>query len=247
MTIVTMFDEGTDAVRRYTADYQALLNSSGRNKFVPPLTPFYCDADMVGRFSSLVEKYHNILEHVASEYDRFSGHLGFDGDFHALLSSLPSYQSNVVLGRLDVFPTPLGLRAIEANAESPGGAAECDTIEGLFGGAFPDLVSGTSSRRRVDGYLDAILGAYAEQALEKGVVPSPEPRLVLLEWPEDVASHGDRYDIFLNRARARGVDASIASPDEVGCGGGFGVVDGAPVDVFYRRFLLHELPENHPS
>jgi len=237
----------TDVLGRYAAEYGMLLNSSGQNKFMPPLTPFFCDRELVLGLSSLVEKYHRVLEHISSEYERFSEHLGFEDGFHRLISSLPSYRSNIVLGRLDVFPSQSGLSVIEANTESPGGAEECDTIDGLFEGFFPEKVAGSVSHKRLDGYLNAIMDSYVEQAREKGLVPSSNPRMVLLEWPEDVVSHGDRYQIFVDNAKERGIDVSVASPGDVGYDGGFGVVGGEPVDLFYRRFLLHELPEKHPD
>lgn len=240
-----MGEELTEKIlRSYLATYDAVLNPSGLSRWSPPLSALDCDVETVSELSSLTKSYHRVLEHIASQYASFSDYLGFDADLHGLLSSLPAYGTSVPLGRLDVFYTPSGLKVIEANTESPGGAEECDTIDRLFALSFPDKVSG-APRRRLDGFVQVILESYAEQAIEKHIVPSDRPSVVLLEWPEDVRTNGVRYDLFIDHARNHGLEVSIASPADVVFKDGKALVDDVSVDIFYRRFLIHELPERH--
>ncbi|MBD3209611.1 hypothetical protein GF367_04320 [Candidatus Woesearchaeota archaeon] len=233
-----------DVVDRYVRGYGNVLDPDGTSKWVPPMSSLVLSKEDVSALSFLTEGYYRVLNHIASEYDTFAEYLGFDEDLHALLSTLPSYRSTLPLGRLDVFRTPDGFRVIEANTESPGGAEECDTIERLFSEYFLDKVDGFP-HRRLDGYLDILLSSYAEQAAEKGVVPIASPTIALLEWPEDVVANSARYGLFLDYAKERGFDVRLASPLDITYERGKGVVDGVPIDLFYRRFLLHDVPEKH--
>ena len=231
-------------VATYVHEYDRLLNPTGGNRWSPPLSALHVDSDEVVGLTDLTRSYHRALEYVAANYSVFKGLLGYDEELDGLLAALPSYHTNVPLARLDVFKTAAGLKAIEANTESPGGSEECDAIERLYSRFFP---SRGVTRGRVDGVLDTLLSSYEEQALHKGFSVTENPRIVVLEWPDDVRYNGVRYDLFLDHARMRGMSAELASPEEVVFQGDRGMVRGRPVDIFYRRFLIHDLPGRHPE
>ena len=155
----------------------------------------------------------------------------------------PGIRNPSPTSRLDTFiiDADAEMKLTEYNAETPAGAAYGDALTD----AFIDLpimrafarqyaVSPIPSRH---GVLHVLLATYEEWLGRREL-----PRIAIVDWP-DVPTVTE-FQMYCEFFRSRGIDCVIANPREAEYTNGrltFG--DGQPVDLIYKRVLIHELVE----
>jgi hypothetical protein len=147
--------------------------------------------------------------------------------------------------RMDAFVVP-GTKAMaitEYNAETPAGAAFNDALADVFW----DLPVTRGFAR--DWWLRPL---EARHGVRRVLVESWErwrgadgatrkPRVAILDWA-DVPTAVE-FELFRRDFTSRGFDCVIGDPRACEYRGGRLLLDGSPVDLIYKRVLLHELVE----
>jgi uncharacterized circularly permuted ATP-grasp superfamily protein len=166
-----------------------------------------------------------------------------------LIRDDPGYPDPSPTSRFDTFYMPATdeFRLTEYNAETPTGPAYNDALADAFL-ALPVM---RQFLRRVDvrplpgrhGVLHGLLNAYQQWKGGNGA-----PRIAILDWRE-VPTYSE-FVLFQEYFRARGFDTVIGDPREAELHEGRLIVDGAPVDLIYKRVLISELVDrggrDHP-
>ena len=131
------------------------------------------------------------------------------------------------------------MKLTEYNAETPAGAAYGDALSD----AFVDLPVMRAFARRYEvapiparhGILHVLLATYEEWLGRREL-----PRIAIVDWP-DVPTVTE-FEMYRDYFHSRGIECVIADPREAEYRNGrlsFG--DSDPVDLIYKRVLIHEL------
>lgn len=145
------------------------------------------------------------------------------------------------VSRLDAFfAGDDGLRFTEYNAETPAGPSFNDVLTELFY-ALPAMreflrhwdVRPLPARHNV---LHALLSAYEAWSGTRA-----SPRIAVLDWL-DVPTRRE-FTLFQEYAERQGIRCIVADPRDAELRGGKLILDGAPVDLIYKRVLISELIE----
>lgn len=169
----------------------------------------------------------------------------------ALLAAGPRAAISSPTARLDAFIVDTagdgGTFALtEVNGETPAGAGYNDTLTDTF----LELPAMRAFVRRWHvlpvfahyGIVEAVLGAWRRWADGAGrPTRGVAPRVAILDW-DDVPTRLE-FLMFQTHFRAQGVECVIADPRAAMFENGSLVLDGAPIDVIYKRVLLSELVE----
>ena len=67
------------------------------------------------------------------------------------------------------------------------------------------------------------------------------PRMVLVEWPQNMEKEGERMGYWAAAFSQRGFDASVCHSAQLSGEGGRLFFEGRPVDILYRYFLIEDL------
>jgi uncharacterized circularly permuted ATP-grasp superfamily protein len=169
----------------------------------------------------------------------------------------PGFREASPVSRLDAFfvaggeedgagDDPGGLQFTEYNAETPAGAAYNDALTEVFYGmrAVREFLREWDLRPLPARHhtLHALLDAWRQFGGRAA------PRIAILDWRE-VPTYSEfvQFDEYFRR---QGLECVITDPREVEYRGGKLVAGGDPVDLIYKRVLLHELVErgglDHP-
>jgi hypothetical protein len=180
---------------------------------------------------------------AALENEGVRAQFGLDGWEEELLALDPGFHESSPTGRLDIFfdTESNELRVVEFNAETPAGQAYTDVLTEVFYGlpvmrAFLRRYEARPLPAR-PGLLNSLLGAHQQWA--KGA--STRPRIAILDWRE-VPTYSE-FMLVAEYARSQGLECVIADPREVEYRDGALLVEGAPVNLIYKRVLLSELVE----
>lgn len=197
-------------------------------------------------YASLQDRLIPLLRAFARVHDRVMADDAFRAQFglfdweESLLGADPGYSRPSPTSRLDFFLAPhsgsLGLT--ENNAETPAGAAYGDALTE----AFMDLPAMQAFSRTHDlfpipsrhGVSGALLEAWRE--FSGG---NARPRIAILDW-SDVPTRTE-FELFQQHFTALGIECVIEDPRNVEYRGDRLIAQGKPVDVIYKRVLLHEL------
>lgn len=207
------------------------------------------------RFSSperhawLQRRVQHLMRVFARAYDAAIASEAFRRQFmlaeweEALVRDEPGFRNPSPTSRLDTFivDDPLEMKLTEYNAETPAGAAYGDALTD----AFIDLPVMQQFARTHDltpmfarhGVLHVLLATYEEWLGRRAL-----PRIAIVDWP-DVPTVTE-FEMYRDYFQSRGISCVIASPRDAEYRGGklsFG--DGQPVDLIYKRVLIHELVE----
>lgn len=187
-----------------------------------------------------------ILRAFRTAYDRamrdasFRAHFGLEAWEEELIHAEPGFAEPSPTSRLDFFWVPetdaLGLT--EYNAETPAGAAYNDQLAD----AFIDLPAMRAFARRYAllplparaGVIGALLDAHAEFAGK-----SARPRVAILDW-DDVPTRSE-FELYQEAFATLGIHCTIADPRACEYRGGKLWLEGAPIDLIYKRVLITEL------
>ena len=160
-----------------------------------------------------------------------------------LVQDDPGIRNPSPTSRLDTFIIDADgeMKLTEYNAETPAGAAYNDALTD----AFIDLPVMRAFARRYEiapipsrhGVLHVLLATYEEWLGRREL-----PRIAIVDWP-DVPTVTE-FEMYRDYFHSRGIECVIADPREAQYRNGrlsFG--DGGPVDLIYKRVLIHELVE----
>jgi hypothetical protein len=202
----------------------------------------------VGEYTALQRRIVPLMSAFAKVHDRAMADAAFRSQFgltdweETLLAADPGYSRASPVSRLDFFLSPAGesLGLTEYNAETPAGAAYGDALTD----AFQDLPAMREFCRTRDvfpiparhGVTGALLDAWHDFSGTRA-----RPRVAILDW-DDVPTRTE-FELFQAHFHAIGLDCVIDDPRRVEYRGGKLIVQGAPVDVIYKRVLISELVE----
>ena len=193
------------------------------------------------RIVPLMSAFRRVHERAMAD-SAFRAQFGLLDWEETLLADDPGYARSSPTSRLDFFLVPgsnsLGLT--EYNAETPAGAAYNDALND----AFMDLPAMREFSRTHDvvpvpsrhGVTGALLDAWHEFSRGRS-----SPRIAILDWL-DVPTRTE-FELFQAHFREIGLECVIDDPRNAEYRGGKLVVQGAPVDVIYKRVLISELIE----
>jgi hypothetical protein len=149
----------------------------------------------------------------------------------------PGYPGFTLTSRLDTFLIADTPHVVEYNAESPASIGFCDQLTDIFlhlpafqtwAGAR-DLRGFDARRRLTQTLLDA-WNAWGGRGA---------PTMAITDW-EDVPTRRD-FDLCAESFREQGITAVIADPRRFEYQNGRLWLGDLPIDLVYRRVLLHEL------
>ncbi|MGB7926458.1 MAG: hypothetical protein WCF57_24685 [Pyrinomonadaceae bacterium] len=159
----------------------------------------------------------------------------------------PGYQTLCVNSRLDTFLTATGFEFLEYNAENPAGIADQMQLEKVLFGLphmkeFLRLHDHWTPRPHVR-LLTALLETYRQWGGERD-----RPRIAIVDW-KGVSTESEFY-VLKKYFEAKGYPTIIADPRELNYDGKELSARGLPIDIFYKRIIIHEFlekfDETHP-
>jgi hypothetical protein len=202
-----------------------------------------------GRHDWLRQRVRVLMRVFAKTYDAAVASPEFRGQFmladweESLVRDEPGYRNPSPTSRLDTFiiDADAEMKLTEYNAETPAGAAYGDALTD----AFIDLPVMRAFARRFDvtpiparhGVLHVLLATYEEWLGRREL-----PRIAIVDWP-DVPTASE-FEMYRDYFHSRGIDCVIADPREAQfVNGRLSFGDDDPVDLIYKRVLIHELVE----
>lgn len=202
-----------------------------------------------------VEEYEKLQRRIVplmtafrSVHDRAISDATFRGQFglldweETLIADRPANSCASPTSRLDFFlsPSSKSLGLTEYNAETPAGAGYGDALTS----AFLDMPAMREFSRTHEvwplpsrhGVTGALLDAWHEFSGR-----TSKPRIAILDWL-DVPTRTE-FELFQQHFHDIGLECVIDDPRHAEYTNGKLVVQGAPVDVIYKRVLISELIE----
>jgi uncharacterized circularly permuted ATP-grasp superfamily protein len=163
----------------------------------------------------------------------------------SLLTSDAGFAEPSPTSRVDAFIVDAagdgGTMALtEYNAETPAGAAYNDSLTEAFL-ELPAMREFARTWRVVPlpsrhGVTAALLDAWRQFSGGRAA-----PRIAILDW-DDVPTRRE-FALFQEHFRAQGLECVIGDPARCEYANGRLTLDGGPIDLIYKRVLLHELVE----
>jgi uncharacterized circularly permuted ATP-grasp superfamily protein len=207
------------------------------------LRPRFFTPDNLRRLESRV---HVLMRAFRKAYDAAIASAEFRRQFglldweEQLVAVDPGFREPSPTSRLDAFVVEetgeMGLT--EYNAETPAGPAFTDALAQAFA-AMP-VVREFAKRYAMrplparHGVLHVLLDAYAQWSGRRD-----RPRIAILDW-HDVPTRRE-FELFRDYFVEQGFACTIADPNDAEYRNGKLRVAGAPVDLIYKRVLIHEL------
>lgn len=190
---------------------------------------------------SLHGALETVLDAVVADPDRARA-WGFSPELVELCQIDPGYEHAVQIARFDGMLTEDGLRILEFNCDSPGGAARADDLDRAYAraaGRHPRLPAPTEPPRRLERLEAALLDCYRSWRAQAQRRAPAEPRIVVTDW-RDVGTRSD-IDRTIEHLSRRGHDVVFADPRELTLDGDVLCHEEQPVDLVYKRVILREL------
>jgi hypothetical protein len=157
----------------------------------------------------------------------------------------PGYPRPMRICRLDAFLQSYDVRFLEFNADSPAGVGYTDILyEGLRSSIDLERVRAefdTVYSPILPELIATLLDAYAHVRARHNDLPE-RPRLALIDSAGSPSV--PEFRIICAAAHAHGLEAIHATLDEIAYDGSTLTVQGAPVQLVYRRALLEELDQS---
>jgi uncharacterized circularly permuted ATP-grasp superfamily protein len=160
----------------------------------------------------------------------------------ALLVEDPRFHEPSPLSRLDAFfvHDRGGLRFTEYNAETPAGATYNDVLAEVFRGlpVTREFLKRFELRSQPTRNLvmHALLNSYREWTGSHA-----KPRIAILDW-RGVPTYSE-FLLTQEYLRSQGLDCVIGDPNDAEYRNRKLFLDGQPIDLIYKRVLIHELIE----
>ncbi len=173
--------------------------------------------------------------------------LGLSPRERALARVDPGYDAVSAISRLDAFlaPGPDGLRFIEYNAETPAGGAYTDVLTGVFS-RLPVvrrfLDDGAYRLQTFDtraSLTDLLLSCYRSWASRGGHDAAATPRIAIVDWEGVPTAY--EFELCRRSFEERGLPTIIVDPRALDYRDGRLWYRDWPIDLVYKRVLVHEL------
>jgi hypothetical protein len=159
----------------------------------------------------------------------------------ALARLAPGFGQPVRICRLDAFLHRYDLKFLEFNSDSPAGIGWCDVLfEGLREGVvLPGVKSvfHTLYTPMLPALVDTLLDAYSSFRARDASLPE-RPRLAVVDMAGTPTS--SEFRLVAGAAQERGLEAVVASLEDVVYDGSRLLVQGEPAQLVYRRALAPE-------
>lgn len=155
----------------------------------------------------------------------------------------PGYRQIHISTRFDSFCSDQSIQFVEYNAESPAGIAYADGLADLFSeleiskrfaARFPYSIP--RPRAKV---LQVLLETYRQWG------GTTRPAVAIVDW-KDVPTRAEQ-ELFMRDFQDQGYQCVLAAPDELEYRQGTLYACGLPVDLVYRRLLVHEFAIRYDS
>ena len=146
---------------------------------------------------------------------------------------------DVFLSRADLYQDSTGFKVLEFNIVSALGGFETAEISRA-------MLAAPFLRRFVEeenlGFPETIdlFAAEIHRAARRRGLPE-RPRMVLVEWPQNMEKEGERMGYWAEAFSQRGFDASVCHSAQLRGEDGRLFFEGRPVDILYRYFLIEDL------
>lgn len=213
----------------------------GGRLLCPFLRPFFLTADDERRVAHAAEALWTLGERVAKAAlatPSLLGDLGLSEEETRLVRLDPGYSVASTAGRADAFLLPDSLRFAEYNAESPAGPGYSQRLAELFDeqptmARFRERFQ-TRFYKPVEALLDALMASYRDW----GGTATP-PRIAIVDF-RGVPTWSE-FELLRDAFTALGVPTVVCDPRDLVFDGRTLAVDGAPIDLVYRRVLINDI------
>lgn len=165
--------------------------------------------------------------------------VGANEDEREIWSVHPGYTGYTTTSRLDSFMVGGHPKFVEYNAESPASIGYCDVLSEMFTG-LPAMQTWMNAGKVVQRFharerlFEALMRAFHEWG-------GRNASMAIVDW-EDVATRRD-FELCAEYFELNGVRTAIADPRRFDYRGGTLYLGDTPINLVYRRVLLHELLE----
>jgi hypothetical protein len=219
-----------------------------------PICPFLrphivrrSEYEAIGSAAATVADALEVLVRRALEDDALLDELGLTEREATMARVDPGYARACVSSRLDSYLTDEGFTFLEYNGESPAGIGDQMVLERILY-ELP-LVREFRDARRVTPVephrllLEALVGTYREWGGEV-----ERPSIAIVDW--DGVPTSPEFWILRDYFESMGHATAIVDPGELAYDGRALSARGEPVDVLYKRVIIHEFlercGEEHP-
>lgn len=207
------------------------------------LKPHFLPQPLVRKWARAAERLVALINRISPlvrAHDELYQCLGLPAELRRYIDVDPGYEPMAIICRPDGIYDGEALQLLEVNADCPAGVGRDDQLEQLVLSLFPmtelrerwQLRGGT----RVQGLLDALLGAYRAWGGTKS-----HPRIAMVGWREDKNNH-DRLSALAEFER-QGYPSLLIDPRELSLREGRLWGRGEPIDIVNRRLMLHVFHE----
>lgn len=210
-----------------------------------PICPFlrYCILsrsrfDAVSRAAELLGDAFERISRRALEDDAMLSYLGVTHREAALARVDPGYTPLCASSRLDTFLSDDGFNFLEYNAESPAGLGDQMVLDEIFESIEPVMqfldahdVWRPAPHARL---LDAIVDDYREWGGEV-----ERPLIAIVDWRGVPTT--PEFHILSRYFESQGYPTVVVDPHDIRDDGTRLTVDDRPIDIFYKRVIIHEL------
>ena len=205
------------------------------------------------RYDHLRTRLPVLLSAFTKSHQRALGDATFRRQFRLadweerLIEPDPGFDAPSPLGRVDAFfqggyhgGDHLDFRLTEFNAETPAGAVYSDVLTEVFWGM--PVMREFVRRRNVralpgaQNVLHSLLRAWYQWSGGRDL-----PVIGILDWRE--VPTWPEFEYSAEYFRRQGIDVVLGDPREVEYSGGRLIAGGKPIDLIYKRVLIHELVE----
>jgi len=214
----------------------------GGRRLAPFIRPHFVTETDWTRVTQICETVWSALQKVkdaAIGNDEILNELGITEIERELVAIDPKYRQVSPTARLDSFLTEDSYSYVELNGESPAGIAYADSATGIFENL--PVMKKFSERYDVRGFsgspkmLKVLLAAYEEFLGRK---PERKPVIAIVDL-KDLPTQKE-FELFKDYFESQGYESLICSPEELEFDGSNLILDGAAIDIVYKRLLVNE-------
>lgn len=160
----------------------------------------------------------------------------------------PGYRYPAVTTRLDAFVSGDAVKFVEYNAENPSSLPDQRGLNEVLLEIHAMREFARRHRLRQFDPTAALLSSLVETFREWAGGAARAPNVAIVDWKDLPTSH--EFVLLCDYFNARGVPTIVCSPEEVEYEGGRLRRGDFPVDLVYKRIIIHELltrcGEQHP-
>jgi hypothetical protein len=208
------------------------------------LMPHFVSPDQIRRIRHAVGCLSRVLDRFCEAYPmdpRLEEELELSDWEDSLVRIEPGFPRPLRICRLDAFLQGYDVRFLEFNADSPAGIGYTDVLyEGLRRAIrLPGVEAefDTAYTPMLPELVATLLDAYS-YVRERRPDLAERPRLALVDRAGSPAE--PEFQIICHAARAAGLDAMFATPEQLDHDGRTLAVGGEPVQLVYRRELVDD-------